>query len=313
MTTCMPLWALAWALAGCVSGPDFSEPSLVDRPRVLAVVADPPEVAPGEGSELSVLLAGFDDEPFEVTWTACGAFSTMVGGAQFDDQDRQAGCAGEFAVPLGTGMRATLPGAATATLFDNLDVVQAVLGGELPIDVGGVVRDQVGISLTVELQVETENRVYRATKAVIVNQARQHTNPPLPRFSIDGTGLEASSDDPFRCVTDDGRAPSVTAGEEVTLAPFVSGEEEAWLEPYRVLTLQGEVEDRDERAFYSWYADAGEMTEEITKSPLRNNLWRTPGEPGCHRLWLVVRDGHGGTSACTTPVAVGDEDICGDP
>lgn len=306
----------ALGLSGCVSGPEFAEESLIDRPRVLAVVAEPPEVAPGEGSTLSLLTAGFGDGPLDITWTACGAFATMVGGAQFGDQDTEAGCGGELSVPLGEGTRATLPAVATAALFENLDVIQSLLGGALPVELAELVRDEIGVALTVEVQIRDGERVYRATKKVIVNRAAQHGNPPLPRFEIDGTEVRGTDNEPFECAPSTG-VVAVPTGEEVELAPYVptqEGEavEEPWLESYRVLTLQGAVEDREERAFYSWFSDAGEMAEGITKSPLRNNLWRSPDEAGCYRLWLVVRDGHGGTSACSLPIAVGDTEACDD-
>jgi hypothetical protein len=73
-----------------------------------------------------------------------------------------------------------------------------------------------------------------------------------------------------------------------------------------VIDMRGELHARDEIAFYSWFATGGELREGVTKSPLRNEIWRTPRASGCHTLWVVVRDGHGGASACGVAVTVGD-------
>ena len=88
------------------------------------------------------------------------------------------------------------------------------------------------------------------------------------------------------------------------LAPSVQDGAEDWLESYRVLDARGELQERAERAFYSWYATGGDFDRQVTRSPLRNQLWTAPREPGANRLWLVVRDGHGGTSACGMDVTV---------
>jgi hypothetical protein len=130
--------------------------------------------------------------------------------------------------------------------------------------------------------------------------------------------------DPLRCVRDDGMPVTAPASGSIELAPLkglnafsdagvpvVSDagdlsmpEEEAWLETYNIINSRGELRERKERAFYSWYATGGDLDSGTTKSPLSNNIWRLPGETGEQTLWLIVRDGHGGTSACELTVMV---------
>lgn len=53
--------------AGCT---DFPGPEALTKPTILAIVAEPPVLAPGDEAALSVVLAGPDGpmEPSEVTW-----------------------------------------------------------------------------------------------------------------------------------------------------------------------------------------------------------------------------------------------------
>jgi len=61
---------LALAAAGCAEPP--GEPSLVDRLRILAVVAEPPEVAPGESVALDALVVAPPGVAApELTWSLC--------------------------------------------------------------------------------------------------------------------------------------------------------------------------------------------------------------------------------------------------
>jgi hypothetical protein len=122
-----------------------------------------------------------------------------------------------------------------------------------------------------------------------------------------------ASRDGFTCASDDGEPVTAAPGARIELAPFAAAEpdsdaglrdEEPWLETYDILNARGELKERKERAFYAWYTTGGSLAAGSTKSPLRNNVWRTPLEPGDYPLWLIVRDGHGGTSACELTVAI---------
>ena len=90
----------------------------------------------------------------------------------------------------------------------------------------------------------------------------------------------------------------------IEIAPATEDGEEPWLEDYQVIDARGELQERTERAFYSWFSTGGEFDQNVTKSPLRNQIWRTPATPGTYPLWLVVRDGHGGASACDLEVEI---------
>jgi hypothetical protein len=307
----------ATALSGCLQLEDFAEPSLVDRPRVLAMTAEPPEIAPGEESRLTVLVAGASE--VEVSWRACGGFNGVFGGgaAQYGEGDEDEGCGGGFAVPLTAAeddaAQAVLPAALTRGLFENLDVAATILGGALPEGTVERVREQVGLPFLIEATVIADGKRIRAVKRVLISeQATPHQNPPPPHFLFGELEVQGASTTHGACAAVDGSTPFAVVDDEIELAPLALGEDgtEDWVEPYVVIDARGDLQSRTERAFYSWFSTDGAFDSAVTKSPLRNQLWRTPREPGCYPLWLVVRDGHGGSSACELRVAVGERDAC---
>lgn len=299
--------AIGILACGCIESPDFARPSFVDGPRVLAIVAEPPEAAPGDSFALSILLAGHGDEDVEITWRACGAFDDGTGfggGAQYGERDPDEGCGGGFSVPLGEGLTATLPGELTRALFDNLDLAAMIIGAQLPAGALDQIRRDVGIPFLIEADVHIGAKRIRSVKRVLVRETdAPHANPPPPHFVLGELEIGSDTRTPFRCTgaVADVRVP---ADADLELIPIVEGEEEEWLEQYFVLDAQGMLRERTERAYYSWFSDGGRLDQQLTRAPLRNEVWHTPADPGRHTLWAVVRDGRGGTSACGVVVEV---------
>ena len=179
------------------------------------------------------------------------------------------------------------------------------------------IRSSVGIAFLVEATVRAEGKLIRATKRVLISEnPTPHANPPPPAYTFGSEQrIVTASDDPLRCVRDDGEPVTAAAGADVQLAPLGEGSdddaqdagvppEEPWLETYNIINARGELRERTERAFYAWYTTDGDLNSGSTKSPLRNNLWRLPATAGEYPLWLIIRDGHGGTSACELTVQV---------
>jgi hypothetical protein len=92
----------------------------------------------------------------------------------------------------------------------------------------------------------------------------------------------------------------IAPGQEVTLDPV---EPEGVRETYSVPTLDGNVRTFTENMRYSWFATAGDFTDEQTggpvdvfgNQPLLRTRFTAPAQPGMVRLWLVQRDERGGT------------------
>jgi hypothetical protein len=80
--------------------------------------------------------------------------------------------------------------------------------------------------------------------------------------------------------------------------------EEAWLETFPVIDTGGRFVTGEEHAYYSFFSTGGRFDQEVTRAPAREEIWRTPRTPGPYPLFVVVRDGHGGTSWCRAAVEV---------
>jgi hypothetical protein len=288
-------------LPACISLDDFPSESTITGPRVLAVVADPPEVTPGHSLSISTLVVDAKDVAIE--YRICGTFdSPFGGGAQFGERDDE-DC-GERALLRGSGPIWTLPAETLQGFWDNADLIETVLGGSLSAETIDIIRNSVGVPLLIEITIQADGRELRATKRVLLSEnPTPHQNPPPPAFDWGRRAVDADLDQAFTCVSE--QPLTIKPGAKVELAPVVVDGKEAWVEAYRVINSRGEVEERTERAFYSWFATGGHFESHLTRAPLRNQVWTSPQKPGRSRLWLVVRDGHGGTSACGFDVQVG--------
>jgi len=307
------LCAIAWSIAatGCYETPEFTSDSLVDRPRILAVVADPPEVTPSTSVGLRVLVAGAGD--VSVQWRACSTFSSFnASGAQYGENTGDRGCAAN-SMALGSGSLVQVPREIIAVLLADDRLVTAALGGvQLPAGTLEQVRNSVGVAFSLEAEVNADGKRLRALKRVVVSYNPQPgTNPPPPAFRIGERAVRARDVESFLCTPDEPEPVRVEPGQEVELAPLFDGPEEPWLETYNVLDGRGMLGERREQGFYSWYASRGQLDDGTTQAPDRTNRWRAPASAGCAQLWLVVRDGHAGESACGVSVSVGDVDNCG--
>jgi len=299
-----------WACAACFNLPDFADESLVDRPRILAVVADPPEVNLGDSVSLSVLVAGAE-QVTEVRWFACSLLRSFTASTQYGENSDDRGC-GDDARELAAGERSTLSGDEVVDLFGDDEGLRAAIGGEtLSTGALDVIRLLVGVAFTVEVEVVADGKRLRALKRVLVSMnADPGQNPPPPELRFGKSVLHGVGDAaPYRCEPETGEL-QVAPGERVTLAPLFEGAQEAWLEEYRVLDARGMLGRRQEQAFYGWFSSVGALERGSTEAPDRTTAWVAPKEPGCAKLWLVVRDGHAGQTACSMQVAVGDAGIC---
>jgi hypothetical protein len=295
--------------AGCLDLPTFAEPSLVDRPRILAVVADPPEVQVGSVTQLSVLVGGAQDVS-DIRWRACSLAKQVTSATQYGENIGDRGCPDAESV-FATGERAEWD--PSGMFFDNVAVASA-LGGKLPAQALEAIRVSVGVAFSVEVDLLADGKRLRALKRVLVSETENPgTNPPAPAFRLGDRTLRAAPDAPgFRCVSESGSV-QVKPGQLLKLDPLLenpNGDEESWLETYQVVDARGVQGTRKEQAFYSWFATEGSISDNTTRAPQRATAWRAPSEPGCAQLWLVIRDGHGGQSACGVSVAVGDVTDC---
>lgn len=320
--------ALASLLAAGCFGNDFDPPYLVKDARILAITVDPPEVAFGQDVLFEALVVDGDGthlvgaDGVELRFYVCLSAAAVVRAAGLGLAAPGLGddCAegGEDLVRLEQGGElppgaARLPGAAFFRLLEDLMGGGGGGGGtgtNPPIDPALLetltrVIVEVGVPLRMELQVWRDGELaFTGFKRFAIAQREDvTTNPPAPRFAVGDVWLSARGEgDPRTCVPEEGEAPVVEAGAEVTLAP--DEDDEAWIETFPVVSLDGEVQVGRESAYYSWFSTGGEFSDSITQRPNRDVTWTAPEEPGTYPVWLVVRDGHLGTSFCRADVVV---------
>ncbi|MCS6797138.1 MAG: hypothetical protein NZ898_01185 [Myxococcota bacterium] len=307
------------SLSACES-PQLRRRSIIDTDRVLAVRVEPPEVAPGQGARAKVLFVRADGrtvvdwatEGLRLRWRACVRAEQVPGlsGIQYAPESPSEGC---DAVP--DALRADLDvhegeavvsGELTARAHAAIEWLGAALGDALPREVLRAIAQDVGVPLVLDVAIEDEEgrRVALAFKRMMVSpRVPRGTNPPPPRLAFDGRWLSARRGDPHLCTPEDGSEPvRVESGTEVIVAPEPG--EEAWLEMFPVVDVAGRIVTGRENAYYSFFSTAGRFEAELTRAPAREERWTAPAEPGPRPLYVVVRDGHGGTSWCRIDVEV---------
>ena len=311
--------ALLLAFAACDS--DFESRTEVSRPRVLAIVAEAPEVAPGVDVAVEAMVVDPEGRTLERRWSMCttaesaGGFATGPPGGGGSEPSPDPGCdesspfttmlpttdTGGTIVP-GTCADPTEPWRCTSGIVALFSGIGAM--GSLPPELIEQLIDTVGITLTVNLDVYLDGELAeRAFKRIaITRRADVTTNPPAPRFRIGDQWVSARGvAEPFTCIPEDGVTPVLPALAEVALAPEP---DEDWFETFPIVGLDGSQIEGDESAFYSWFSTGGSFEPELSTAPERDTLWTTPQEAGTRPLWVVVRDGHLGASACRIDVEV---------
>lgn len=312
--------------SGCLDI-NFDPPYLVKGPRILAIVAEPPEVPFGQDVLFEALLVDGDGADlaaapgvelrFMVCMSAREVFAASgLGGSGLEDDCRDGG---EDLVRLETGGElppgvARLPGSAFLRLLEDLMNLGGGGGGgggdapqldpELAMTLARVIAE-VGVPLRMQLEVWRDGELLMSgfKRFAIAQRADLTTNPPAPRFAVEQRWLSARDGGARRCVPEDGgEAPVVVAGSEVELAP--DPDEEPWLESYPVVGLDATLLINQESAYYSWFSTGGSFSSSITQRPERDVRWTAPEEPGTYPMWLVVRDGHLGMSYCRTEITV---------
>lgn len=316
---------LAVLLGGCIDI-DFDPPSIVMTKRILAISSDPPESFPGEDVRFEVLVVDEDGGDLlarpgvTLEWSVCVSLAEVFGAAGLGSSVELSDTCDE-----GGPDRVVL-----AT--EGLPVGQAELDGDIVLALAtqimgmgggmepppGVSQEQletlltvitiVGVPLRAEVLVfEDGEQIARGLKRFAITTREMPTTiPPPPRFSIDGAFVTARGDDaePRVCAPEGGEPIRVAADTEIVLSP--DDDEEPWLEEYPVFNLTGELQTNTENAFYNWYSTGGSFSREVTQRGDHDTIWTTPEAPGEYPLWVVVRDGHLGTTWCRATVVVGN-------
>jgi hypothetical protein len=301
-TACVAL--LTVAPLGCA--PPFESPALVTRPRVLAAIASSPTVAPGESFTVVPIVGGAMTEG-SFRWTLCvrpELASTGLPLSSFGAFESERGCDTTGALSIAEAQSLRAPTfTVTAGLLEDERVLRAAFGEQLSSEALRSLATRAGVSIVATVQWTVDGEVVTAFKRVLVKRGEVNTNPPRPVLRVMGRELRAaagSTDE--RCEFSDGAgAMRVAPGARVFIEPDPDA---SWVEEFTFVDASGNDVRESEQAFRNWFSTSGQWEFGRARAPDLNPTWVAPKTAGEATLWLIVRDGHGGTSACRWGVRV---------
>lgn len=307
----------ALLVMGC--GAKFDPETLVDTLRVLAVTAEPPEVAPGQGAAMSALVAdptrsapqrttlwvGCEPDPQDLGRSACNDATILLKPTTITDYPPGLKL-------LSIGNAATY--ASTPTVFDVLppdssirqtgsvgQVISLVVGEEVdPAATGDKLRGYF------ERIQDHETQAVIALTRVLVSEkapeARNH-NPGFNELEVDGVLQPTNA------------RLALLPGAQVSLSVNAEGSRET----YDELLASGPV-TKTETVVGAWYSSSGRFNQErfdvSTDGPttfITPGSTQFPEDPVPERrsglIWLVLRDNRGGQSFDSYPFFVCDSSL----
>ncbi len=197
--------------------------------RVLAIRAEPPTVALGEGTTLDALVVTPDDAPVTLRWELCAY--TLSG-----DEKRACGPGGLLASGDGDTFDVVFTEEMAAVLAPLCDR-SGVLAGTIPDGAALPSCSEAGVQATARLIVTGED----GEELVAIGGLLMRTKTAGP------------ADTNPRILGLEGAPAGVTPGEELTLECMVDPES------VDTLKLPDEDEPRDEELEYAWYVAGGSM------------------------------------------------------
>lgn len=286
-------------------GAQFTPETLVNSLRVLSVTAEPPEVSPGEKSQLTALWGdpsrigkvsttiwvGCDPDPLDLGRSPCNDASFLI-------QPTKITAAPEGMRILGLGVD-TVSYTPAATAFDPLDASDPIRqSGSVGQVIVIVIGEDVASNLEGEKLTELLQRVQdRATPTAIAitrvlvsektSEVRNH-NPVINSLTFNGELVPR------------GAKLQVHAGEEIALGADIPAEAR---EPYVEQQPGGPV-NKTEQVIGAWYSIGGRFSQErFDLADTKPTTFYAPGSSArpddpipprrTGQLWLVVRDNRG--------------------
>jgi hypothetical protein len=260
--------------------PSFvDEPWLVTGPRLIAVVAQPPEVAPGGAAQLVATVAGQG----AIAWSRCDTAAPLT-----QNEPVASSCLAALAgaAPGSVTFSLGVPGEACARF--GPDVTQVTDRPRDPDATGGWYQP-VGTSYAGQLAFAFERLSCEpagVTPEVASAFRRARTPNQNPRLSVEAR-LEGAPMD----------FSALPLGQALTLVPTLDDPETYALIDPRTFELTFDVETRQ----VAWFVTDGELLPATTRA--EPTTWRSPSTPGRGTLWVVARDSRGGLAVVVQPLA----------
>ncbi|MFV8755894.1 hypothetical protein ACNOYE_35535 [Nannocystaceae bacterium ST9] len=324
---------IASACLACA--PEFEvDLALVDRPRVIAMIATPAEAGPGETVTLSALVATPEGTSVDATldWSLCLARRPLAELGPIAPACVALQADAIAAIGEGTSVEATLPEDA-CRLFGPEP--PAAMPGEptgRPVDPdpsGGYFQPILGRFVGDDtdeldvLRVRLACGLSGATQAQAAEytlRAQRNVAPAITEFATGDGSTTVGVGEPLDlrvrwtacprestcgdqlCSLDEA---STCADDCMTTTGCAGAETHVFFDP-----LALEIAVRREAIGVTWYATAGEFDEARTGRASdddeagSDNVWTAPDEPGTVHLWAVLRDDRGGVGWASLDLAV---------
>jgi hypothetical protein len=260
-------------LCACRPNP-FAPASHLEGLRIVAVRAQPPEVAPGDSVTLDALAVNTDDAAdgggIEIDWNAC-TLPSLPGSTSIPPQCIQS-ASGKYLVPLGHGLEVT--------------------GQVPPIDLSklGLADSSGGIYLPIRARAKSPSDEVDAAYHLRVSHAgaAANRNPKLTDLLLVAAGGSTTALHEDTPVT-------VHASDRLTLrASFSKDSAESYSLP-----PPHQTEKVTELLRVSWFATAGSFSQPATGQSKPDTVWRAdqylPARGTRIEIFAVARDERGGT------------------
>ena len=261
-------------LSGCAQD-ELTQSWQLDRTRILAAQAEPPEIRPGENVQFTSLV--FSPESIEsVVWFACLPESSTSFGCDIDPSLLE-GMDGEnpdFNALIEAGFAGSepmLPPSWTAPedALDNLNTSQRIEGLSALVTLTAIPSNA-----TEESDIEVAYKRFPISESPTPNN-----NPSILEMRIDDT--------PY--------APEevfvATERESYTIEPIMA---EDAVETYNFINREGVTEERVEEPYFTWYTEGGAFDQPFSLHPYNSVVWTAPSAPFSGRIIVTLRDRRGG-------------------
>lgn len=292
---------VGWFLldAGCSDASFSSSPELVTEPRIIAVIAEPPEARPGQTvAYRAVYAAPRSAETRDTTWTYCT--TPRAPGKRGIVAEA---CRSEEGIPLGRGRRveARLP-LETCQRFgpDPAPTTAGVPTRPQDPDASGGYYAPVRVEAWAQLWFHFQRTwcaLPDAPSALWNEFVAQYPSNQNPRATgVGAAGMVL----PVEGAADALPTVEPISGSDLELALLFPLEAQ---EKYVVLNIDAaRIVERTERVLVDAYVSAGKLDPTTTGLTATDTGWTasftlTDLPPGTTRFWLVARDERGGSSA----------------
>jgi len=279
-------------LAACTD--EVSQASVIDSMRVLAIALDKPEASPGDMINAEVLVADPEGNGRRLN------FAWLVCPLDYDSEAYECSSEGNsFFLPY------FAENDPKASFFIPSDVLDSIPGSEEGPEQRTV---SVGVFICAggKLEIEAEeleqscvggDALFAYKRLIVSRNKKQNRNPEILEVTRrdEGSGktgikfFENGKNSVNGCNPDG----------ECVVQNIRAALKSKLIEKYE-RTIFNETEEVDEEPFLAWFATSGEFRFNRSVDPVDEdeivwqNYWKPP-ESGIVQMWVVVRDGRGGT------------------